>query len=155
MHPVIAARIYPVFLRGEYDPPVFQAFREIEVAVRSAGHFENDDVGKDLMRAAFKHFNLQDSTQRLPIGSCRQQNRKEYRIPLMAQLAYTRARRATETCRLTRLMRCRSSFSPANYYERWIGSRLKRHGNGLALKVNRLLPPRGCGKLSRWFWSKK
>jgi Protein of unknown function (Hypoth_ymh) len=38
LHPVLAARVYPAFLRGEYDTAVFQAFREIEVAVRQAGN---------------------------------------------------------------------------------------------------------------------
>src|SRR5215831_18320987 len=39
LHPLIAARVYPAFLRGEYDTAVFQAFREAEIAVRSAGRY--------------------------------------------------------------------------------------------------------------------
>lgn len=54
LHPLIASKVYPAFLRGEYDTAVFQAFREVEVAVRDAGKFGPDDYGTDLMRAAFR-----------------------------------------------------------------------------------------------------
>jgi uncharacterized protein (TIGR02391 family) len=53
LHPLITSRVYPAFLRGEYDTAIFQAFREIEVAVREAGSFGPDDYGTQLMRAAF------------------------------------------------------------------------------------------------------
>src|SRR5947207_6134582 len=39
LHPLIASRVYPSFLRGEYDTAIFQAFKEVEVAVRQAGQF--------------------------------------------------------------------------------------------------------------------
>jgi len=54
LHPLIASKVYPAFLRGEYDTAVFQAFREVEVAVRAAGGFPDDMVGVNLMREAFK-----------------------------------------------------------------------------------------------------
>ena len=54
LHPLIASKVYPAFMRGEYDTAVFQAFREVEVAVRAAGKFGANDYGKDLMRDAFK-----------------------------------------------------------------------------------------------------
>ena len=41
------------FLRGEYDTAIFQAFREVEVAVREAGGYSHGDLGVPLMRAAF------------------------------------------------------------------------------------------------------
>jgi uncharacterized protein (TIGR02391 family) len=47
-------RVYPAFLRGEYDTAVFQAFREIEVAVRRAAKFPGELVGITLMRQAFR-----------------------------------------------------------------------------------------------------
>jgi uncharacterized protein (TIGR02391 family) len=53
LHPLIANRVYPAFLRGEYDTAIFQAFREIEVAVREAAKFPHDLIGDKLMRAAF------------------------------------------------------------------------------------------------------
>src|ERR1700728_4711572 len=53
VHPVIVQKVYPAFLRGEYDTAIFQSFREIEVAVREAGGYSQSDVGVPLMRAAF------------------------------------------------------------------------------------------------------
>jgi uncharacterized protein (TIGR02391 family) len=54
LHPLIATKVYPAFMRGEYDTAVFQAFREVEVSVRTGGNFAATDYGTDLMRAAFK-----------------------------------------------------------------------------------------------------
>jgi uncharacterized protein (TIGR02391 family) len=51
LHPLIAAKVYPPFLRGEYDTAIFQAFSEIEIAVREASKLSLD--GDKLMRAAF------------------------------------------------------------------------------------------------------
>src|SRR5262249_32910217 len=53
LHPLIATKVYPAFLRGEYDTAVFQAFREIEVAVRTAGKFPAELIGRKLVREAF------------------------------------------------------------------------------------------------------
>jgi uncharacterized protein (TIGR02391 family) len=53
LHPRIVG-VYPAFLRGEYDTAIFQAFREVEIAVRSAGGFSADLVGVQLMRQAFR-----------------------------------------------------------------------------------------------------
>jgi len=54
LHELIATKVFPAFLRGDYDTAVFQAFREVEVAVRIAGRFPSELVGKDLMQAAFR-----------------------------------------------------------------------------------------------------
>jgi len=54
LHELLAAKVYPAFLRGEYDTAVFQAFREVEIAVRSAGGFRAEDYGSELMRDAFR-----------------------------------------------------------------------------------------------------
>lgn len=64
LHPVIAQKVYPAFLRGEYDTAIFQAFREVEVAVREAGRYSKSDVGVPLMRSAFNvtHGPLTDNT---------------------------------------------------------------------------------------------
>ncbi len=53
LHPVIYGRVWPAFMRGEYDTAVFQAFREVEVAVRDAGGFPLTEVGTGLMRKGF------------------------------------------------------------------------------------------------------
>jgi uncharacterized protein (TIGR02391 family) len=53
LHPVIAQRVYPAFLRGDYETAIFQVFKEVEVAVRKAGGFDPTALGTDLMRDAF------------------------------------------------------------------------------------------------------
>jgi uncharacterized protein (TIGR02391 family) len=54
LHPVIAEKVWSAFRRGEYDTAVFQAFKEVEVAVREAAKLAATDIGKDLMSKAFK-----------------------------------------------------------------------------------------------------
>jgi uncharacterized protein (TIGR02391 family) len=54
LHSLIATKVYPAYLRGEYDTAVFQAFREVEVAVRAAGKYPSEAVGTKLMRDAFR-----------------------------------------------------------------------------------------------------
>jgi uncharacterized protein (TIGR02391 family) len=53
LHPIIAEKVRPMFLRGDYDVAVVQAFKEVEVAVRSAARLSAALVGVDLMRTAF------------------------------------------------------------------------------------------------------
>lgn len=53
LHPVIASRVQAAFVRGEYDVAVFQAFREVEVAVRSAGAYGAEALGVSMIRDAF------------------------------------------------------------------------------------------------------
>src|SRR5262249_6932258 len=53
LHLKLAEKVRPMFLRGDYDVAVFQAFKEVEVAVRAAGGCPNDLVGVKLMREAF------------------------------------------------------------------------------------------------------
>ena len=53
LHPVIAQKVWSIFLQGDYDTAVFQAFKQVEVAVRKAGGYEKNDRGTDLMRKAF------------------------------------------------------------------------------------------------------
>jgi uncharacterized protein (TIGR02391 family) len=45
--------VWATFLRGDYDAAVFQAFKEVEVAVREAVSYPPEVVGTDLMRRAF------------------------------------------------------------------------------------------------------
>jgi hypothetical protein len=49
----LANKVRHLFLRGDHDTAVFQAFKEVEVAVRKAGNYPNDLLGVNLMRAAF------------------------------------------------------------------------------------------------------
>jgi uncharacterized protein (TIGR02391 family) len=53
LHPRIDERVYPSFLRGAYDTAVFEAMREVEVAVREAAGFGKEKYGEPLMRDAF------------------------------------------------------------------------------------------------------
>ena len=55
LHPVIADRVWPNFVRGEYETAVFQAFKEVEAAVRTAGGFQATDIGTDLIKKAFDY----------------------------------------------------------------------------------------------------
>ena len=52
LHPSLSEARKP-FLHGQYDLAVFQAFRQVEVAVRRVGKFKNSDLGVSLMRDAF------------------------------------------------------------------------------------------------------
>lgn len=53
LHPVISERVWSNFIRGDYDTAVFQAFKEVEVAVRTASGFSATDFGTPLMSKAF------------------------------------------------------------------------------------------------------
>jgi uncharacterized protein (TIGR02391 family) len=53
LHPDILKCCWPAYMRGEYDTAVFQAFRELEVAIRAAGGFSADDFGVALAQKAF------------------------------------------------------------------------------------------------------
>lgn len=54
LHPLLASKVYPAFLRGDYDTAIFQSFKEVEIAVRTAGGFGSNDLGTDLMRKALR-----------------------------------------------------------------------------------------------------
>jgi uncharacterized protein (TIGR02391 family) len=53
LHPTIAEKVWSNYLRGDYDTAVFQAFREVEIAVRIAGGYDQQTYGHTLMREAF------------------------------------------------------------------------------------------------------
>lgn len=53
LHPLIATKVWSTFVRGDYDTAVFQAFKEVEVAVRTKGSFAATDIGVPLVRKAF------------------------------------------------------------------------------------------------------
>jgi len=57
LHPRIESRVYPSFLRGAYDTAVFEALREVEVAVREAAGFGPEKYGESMMREAFNPTN--------------------------------------------------------------------------------------------------
>jgi uncharacterized protein (TIGR02391 family) len=57
LHPVIGQKVWSAFIRGEYDTAVFQAFKEVEVAVRDACGFPATEIGVPLTRKAFDKTN--------------------------------------------------------------------------------------------------
>jgi uncharacterized protein (TIGR02391 family) len=53
LDPVLAQKVRSLFLRGDYEAAVFQAFKEVEVRVRTAAKLPAEAIGVDLMRRAF------------------------------------------------------------------------------------------------------
>ncbi len=53
LHPVIEQKTWSAYLRGDYDLAVFAAFKQVEVAIRTAGGFSDAEVGVALARRAF------------------------------------------------------------------------------------------------------
>ena len=63
LHQSLAGRVYDLLISGAYDTAVFEAFREVEFAVRQASNLAAEDVGVWLMRRAFdkRHGSLTDA----------------------------------------------------------------------------------------------
>ncbi len=53
LHPRLAEAAWPMFVAGNHDAAVLQSYIEVEVAVRRAGRYGDDEIGVDLMRRAF------------------------------------------------------------------------------------------------------
>jgi uncharacterized protein (TIGR02391 family) len=53
LHPIIATAVWSNFILGKYETAVFEAFKEVEIAVRTAGGYQPTDIGTDLMGKAF------------------------------------------------------------------------------------------------------
>lgn len=68
LHPMIEEKAWPTFRRGEYDAAVLLAFKAVEVAVRDACEYEDNQLGTDLMRKAFheEHGPLTDKLTLVP-----------------------------------------------------------------------------------------
>ena len=65
LHSIIAQKVWSIFLQGDYDTAVFQAFKQVEVAVRRAGGYNEKDIGVKLISKAFHETtgNLTDQNQ--------------------------------------------------------------------------------------------
>ena len=65
LHPMMVDKVWPLFSRGAYDTAVFQAFKEVEIAVRYAGECAAEDCDVELMKKAFdsKTGKLTETTQ--------------------------------------------------------------------------------------------
>src|SRR5215510_16328627 len=53
LHREVANAALPPFIRGNYDSAVFEAFKQVEIAVRTKGKYAATDYGVALMRKAF------------------------------------------------------------------------------------------------------
>ena len=54
LDPILTRKVKPAFIRGDYDTAVFQAFKEVEVRVRTKAGYTSHNIGVQLMRDAFK-----------------------------------------------------------------------------------------------------
>ena len=65
LHPMIPQNIWLSLSQGAYDSAVFEAFKQVEIAVREAGNYTEADHGVPLMRKAFHqdNGNLTDTNQ--------------------------------------------------------------------------------------------
>jgi uncharacterized protein (TIGR02391 family) len=54
LDPILTRKAKPAFIRGDYDTAVFQAFKEVEVRVRTKAGYRSQKIGVQLMRDAFK-----------------------------------------------------------------------------------------------------
>ena len=53
LHPIIAEKVWFIFAQGSYGTAVLEAFKQVEIAVRKAGGYSDNDYGTNLMRNAF------------------------------------------------------------------------------------------------------
>jgi uncharacterized protein (TIGR02391 family) len=53
LHPVLLEKVRPMFLRGDYDLATFEAFRQVEIAVRAAASLAPELDSVEVMRKAF------------------------------------------------------------------------------------------------------
>ncbi len=53
LDPRLSSKVQPLFIRGDYDTAVFQAFKEVEVRVRELASLPVTLLGYELMRKAF------------------------------------------------------------------------------------------------------
>ena len=53
IHPIIAEKVWSIFAQGSYGTAVLEAFKQVEIAVRDAGDYDETDYGTNLMRKAF------------------------------------------------------------------------------------------------------
>jgi len=68
LDPRLANKVQHLFIRGDYDTAVFQAFKEVEIRVRERASLPQNQVGVDLMRTAFHEETggLTDYSQAVP-----------------------------------------------------------------------------------------
>ena len=53
LDPILARKVRPLFIRGDYGTAIFQAYKEVEIRIRNLTGFSDDVLGVDLARKAF------------------------------------------------------------------------------------------------------
>jgi uncharacterized protein (TIGR02391 family) len=53
LHPVLPGKVFPPFGKGDYETAILVAFKEVEIAVRTACGYPASEIGVALMRKAF------------------------------------------------------------------------------------------------------
>jgi hypothetical protein len=122
LDPLMATEVYPAFLRGKYDTAIFEAFREVEVAVRDAGKFAPDEYGTESMRNAFRP--AEKKSQAVtpgPLTDTQLPVAERHGKSVLRRNGSTRIRRATATYRRTRRTLQRSSSLQVNFCGSSIG----------------------------------
>lgn len=66
LHEVIQSESYPLYRRGKFDLAVFEAFKQVEIAVRSRADLADEDIGRKLMSKAFNENDGPLSDQSIP-----------------------------------------------------------------------------------------
>lgn len=66
LHGIIQSEAYPLYRRGKFDLAVFEAFKQVEIAVRAGANLSDDDIGRKLMSKAFNENDGPLSDQSLP-----------------------------------------------------------------------------------------
>ena len=54
LHPTIEQKAWPPFIRGDFDSAVFEAFKQVEIAIRTASGLDQSLLGVALARKAFQ-----------------------------------------------------------------------------------------------------
>ena len=54
LHPTIEQKAWPPFIRGDFDSAVFEAFKQVEIAIRTASGLNQSLLGVALARKAFQ-----------------------------------------------------------------------------------------------------
>jgi len=68
IHPIVTRAARASFIRGDFETAVFKAFKEVEIAVRSAGGFADSDYGVDMVGKAFAPRNGNLANSSLPVS---------------------------------------------------------------------------------------
>ena len=64
----LVLRVRPLYAAGQFDSAIMQAFKEVEIGVRAAGRYSDNDYGAPLMRRAFDPQNGPLTDSSIPVA---------------------------------------------------------------------------------------